>query len=514
MALDKDTMVLKYSGAVVPLHTLKPGDLLMGDQSKPVRITSLAPIETTAIEIRPPRSKAILASGDQVLVLRKSKYLNEERGYKAKYTSYPDILSITVGDLQRRGRHLQRSFLLYQAEVDFPEKEVPMDSYFLGIWLGDGHSHTVGITTMDEEVRKEIYSQAVKWIMNVTRHSKANNRATTYIITKGNVSGHSRKKNPLLNALRKLNLIRNKHIPHLYFKNSKAVRLQLLAGLVDTDGYFTHNYYSITQKNKRMAEQICLLANSLGFRSVLRTTTKRIKRLGFKGTYYTISISGAINTLPVRIPRKIPTKISMKYDRRASGYKLNPAGTRQLITVRTEKDNNFLLGDCTIMAPKRAVPSSLEYEKERLNSRWRANFDKFKKFVTKHKRFPGRNAKGDELTLYNWKNNSLERIRKVKNTPERLQALQSLGIPFNYRQENFDRMYNLLITYRKQNPEQWPVYQEEFPKGNRSLSEWCRTIRKAYSQGKLSEERFERLTKIGFQFPEIKKRGLTGLKSG
>ena len=59
--------------------------------------------------------------------------------------------------------------------------------------------------------------------------------------------------------------MKNKHIPQIYLENSVDVRLKVLAGLIDTDGYLHRNVYEIVQKNVRLSNDIVTLANSLGF---------------------------------------------------------------------------------------------------------------------------------------------------------------------------------------------------------------------------------------------------------
>lgn len=52
--------------------------------------------------------------------------------------------------------------------------------------------------------------------------------------------------------LRKLNLLQNKHIPKQYLINSTENRLLLLAGIIDSDGYYSSefNCFEIIQKVK------------------------------------------------------------------------------------------------------------------------------------------------------------------------------------------------------------------------------------------------------------------------
>ena len=40
----------------------------------------------------------------------------------------------------------------WRTGVEFPTQPVPLDPYFLGVWLGDGDACHPNVTTMDEEV--------------------------------------------------------------------------------------------------------------------------------------------------------------------------------------------------------------------------------------------------------------------------------------------------------------------------------------------------------------------------
>lgn len=49
---------------------------------------------------------------------------------------------------------------------------------------------------------------------------------------------NNHKINYFTNALKKLGVLKNKHIPKEYIYTSKENRLNLLAGLIDTDGWY------------------------------------------------------------------------------------------------------------------------------------------------------------------------------------------------------------------------------------------------------------------------------------
>jgi hypothetical protein len=90
-----------------------------------------------------------------------------------------------------------------------------IDPYTLGAWLGDGNSHGATITSIDPEIINRI-SESYR-----IRNYKYNYQFGIYGLAK---------------QLRKLNLIRNKHIPEVYFTCDPEYRLELLKGIMDTDG--------------------------------------------------------------------------------------------------------------------------------------------------------------------------------------------------------------------------------------------------------------------------------------
>ena len=112
--------------------------------------------------------------------------------------------------------------------------------------------------------------------------------------------------------LKSLGIFNDKRIPRSYLVSSVQDRLNLLAGLIDSDGHYhvantklpTKGYYEITQKRQDLAIDIVYLARSLGFRATITETTKSIKDIGFTGTYFRVGISGDVERIPVILNRK------------------------------------------------------------------------------------------------------------------------------------------------------------------------------------------------------------------
>ena len=79
-------------------------------------------------------------------------------------------------------------------------------------------------------------------------------RCPEFRISNIKINGMKGRSNPFLNALSDLNLLSNKHIPKSYLINNTEVRKQVLAGLLDTDGYMTKSCYEIVTKFKSLAK--------------------------------------------------------------------------------------------------------------------------------------------------------------------------------------------------------------------------------------------------------------------
>ena len=114
--------------------------------------------------------------------------------------------------------------------IDYDEKDLAIEPYLLGLWLGDGSSNSVAITTNDDEIKDYIYNVASRYKnhkVNVTQNKYKN--CPTYRITEGLVPNVSRE---LRNKFKNLNVFNNKHIPEIYLTSSREQRLELLKGLM------------------------------------------------------------------------------------------------------------------------------------------------------------------------------------------------------------------------------------------------------------------------------------------
>lgn len=218
-------------------------------------------------------------------------------GYKVVKTS--DMMN----DIKKRGRYNYR--LPVVSPVDFERKKVSIDPYLLGLLLGDGGIKTeVNFTTSDVELVEHVESV----LPNNSQIKKITNSKYGYRITKqkGLI-------NPVTQSLKIMELYgcgsNNKFIPKDYLYNSLDVRVSLLQGLMDTDGYVdkkgTVQYMTVS---KQLCDDVRELVLSLG--GTVRVNSK-IPTYTYDGEKkegqlaYTVTMSFANNIVPFKLLRKI-----------------------------------------------------------------------------------------------------------------------------------------------------------------------------------------------------------------
>src|SRR5690606_25697163 len=114
----------------------------------------------------------------------------------------------------------------------------------------------------------------------------------------------------------------DKFIPSCYLTSSVESRLQLLAGLIDTDGHVScGTTVDINLKSKSLIDGISFIAKSLGFYcSPVKSNIKRSQN-GTPGTYYRIYISSPnLHTIPTKI-KKIKKK-KLRTDPLRTGFEI------------------------------------------------------------------------------------------------------------------------------------------------------------------------------------------------
>jgi hypothetical protein len=165
--------------------------------------------------------------------------------------------------------------------------ELPIHPYLLGVLIGDEYlpPSSIKITTDDviiDRIKTLLPENMTLWISKyITEYTAIASLIKTKDVTR----------NPLIAELRKLGLLDKrsgeKFIPQIYLHASTEQRVELLKGLMDTDGYCgTNNRISFSTSSDQLAKDVQYLVWSLGGKSSISTTIRTYNYINVKGEHY------------------------------------------------------------------------------------------------------------------------------------------------------------------------------------------------------------------------------------
>lgn len=282
-------MIPLANGKFKELKDIIDGDVLVGQNGQPTTVVKAHEIQLPkkAYSIEFSNGEVIRAGGEHLWTIRNQRGVRKtvDTDYIFDYMSkYKQPVYIDRVNKPLAGIH----------------KELPLDPYFLGLWLGDGGSWQNVFTTEDKEVLDYVNNWATSrgGYIEQTKHQNSG-KAVTYRI----------KDTDLTDICIKLGIRKTryentgvKHIPEMYFEASYEQRLELLRGLMDTDGcHHSGGFCIFTQKEGQLCDDVVRLAKSLGWDvTVHETNPCEFAKPNTK--YFNIGISALDN--PFKLSRK------------------------------------------------------------------------------------------------------------------------------------------------------------------------------------------------------------------
>jgi len=176
-----------------------------------------------------------------------------------------------VNDIKKRGRYNYR--LPVVAPIEFEQKEVTIDPYLMGLLLGDGYLNQSNpiISTKDDELFENISHLSEHTAF--TEYTKTNEKTIKVIRLKSDVA--KKLETYGLKGMKS----NNKFIPKDYLYNSLDNRIEILRGLMDTDGYVA----------KKGLVQFTTISKQLS--KLMRKVSRYYKRTKYVEQKYVKSIS-------------------------------------------------------------------------------------------------------------------------------------------------------------------------------------------------------------------------------
>jgi replicative DNA helicase len=268
---------------------LRPGDFVFGPDGKPSEVLKIFPhkdYQIVTVEFND--GTKIRSSWDHLW--ETSNRAERKRGTSSVKTTREIADTLTEKGGRRSNHHIPNV-----EPIQFPERNLLIDPYVLGVWLGNGHTDGGRITNADAFVWDEIVRRGYELGPNTEGKNSGCETKTIY---------------GLQNKLRELDLLGNKHVPDIYLISSVEQRLDLLRGLMDTDGHYapSANQTTFSTTTPALRDAVVELVLSLGGRATYGNARNKKYvhngKTGFGKDSWQVTVSFPNDTNPFLLPRK------------------------------------------------------------------------------------------------------------------------------------------------------------------------------------------------------------------
>jgi hypothetical protein len=263
LALALDTPIPTPTGWTT-MGEVQVGDTVFDEQGHPTNVTYASPVwlDRKCYDVEFDDGTVIRADADHRWFVKTHRgpfnnsgvYCGKGRPSKdLKFRHEGVVNTVFLADNQS----LTTFFVPNTSYLKLPDTELPIDPYVLGLWLGDGHSYSARLTVHENdrpniEANLQARGYALRAISKIENEIRIGD-------------------NSIYNALSSLGLIKNKHVPNQYLRGSVQQRLEILRGLLDTDGSITkRGRISFYNNREALVSAVEELATSLGLKTRTR----------------------------------------------------------------------------------------------------------------------------------------------------------------------------------------------------------------------------------------------------
>lgn len=335
-----DAKILTKNGWTT-MGQLKIGSKIIGKNGKETTVTGVFPQGTKDVY------KVYFTDGSSTECCEEHLWaVNTAEGkFKNKPEKILELGKIKDNLINRFGNHKYQIPIV--ESVKFQKQNVDIDPYFLGILIGDGHfgKTCVSLSTADAEI--------IRYVEKILPSSLKIRKSGKYDY---HFSKIELDKNILLSKIRNLNLggkrSWEKFIPPEYKYNTEKIRLSILQGLMDTDGFVSENGMSTIfyTTSNQLALDVQEIVRSLGGKAVLKTkqTFFKYKEILKKGRLsFAVYISMPSRLVPFRLKRKLNRFVPRtKYPPVKSFKKIELVGKKEVQCISVDaKDHLYVTDD-------------------------------------------------------------------------------------------------------------------------------------------------------------------------
>ncbi len=368
------TPVMMYDGTVKAVEDIRVGDLLMGDDSTPRTVLSLARGREEMYWVRQTFGEDYRVNASHILTVRPT--AGSEAVLDIELREWRQLPAV------RRAEH--RGF---KVAVEFDYRDVEVEPYEMGWGLGSGIRREPGGSALGSFCNPPGPPYFLNFATNASRLSQnlknkgggdrgvslrseglrravlegadfegGVQRCTSTVASPlvRVTAGAERSEGPGRHTdkggrggYRRMDGLTP------YIVNSRSIRLQFLAGLLDVQGELNDSaeLYTLRFDDPSLAHDIKLLCDTLGYRTFLRKHNSYEESLSAKliaSETWTLSIAGDIDEIPIRHPNLRARPWPHAEIWRNSTLTLEPDGVGDYYGFTIDGNRRFLLGDGTV----------------------------------------------------------------------------------------------------------------------------------------------------------------------
>ena len=252
------------------------GDQVLGANGSPVTVVAKSPIFAR------PCYRLSFVDGSSVVCDNVHEWVVRRHNWvRARAVNADELAALSSS------RH--RCYVSPPAPVDLPERDLAIPPYLLGLWLGDGNCHKGSITVGAQDLQATLRELAARGFPNCTANADGSrfqvtvHRPVADACQRGHRGARGAKRcvgccerGPrtnlaLLSMLRAAGLLcraGEKRIPAEYLRCSIAQRMELLRGLMDSDGSWNplRRQAVFVTTTKALADGVAELVALMGWR--------------------------------------------------------------------------------------------------------------------------------------------------------------------------------------------------------------------------------------------------------
>lgn len=290
-ALANDTPILTRNG------WKNHGDLVVGDE-----VIGMDGEFKRVIAVHPKCQLNVLVeftNGEKIQCHENHEWLFYDRSKQRLHlneTKYWETRNLDNGKEEGKRGHRYMLQIPKRPKISGEEKKLPLDPYLLGVWLGDGANKNPTICGDCEDIDV---------ICRIIRRGYSPRWQTIHKDTGVWYFGFNIRKQLQSLGMCHSRKTTQKRIPQEYLTASIGQRLNLLAGLLDTDGSLSGSKYYYTTAEEGLRDTFVDLISTFGWRGCVQYYPPSVSSSGIKGKrgYYVVSFTPDIS-IPCELKRK------------------------------------------------------------------------------------------------------------------------------------------------------------------------------------------------------------------